>query len=77
VTDGVDGLHFRTGDPESLANAMQRAVETPNLWDELSGGITAVPLIPDHARVISDIYRDLLAAGASGIVREREVVYRA
>jgi glycosyltransferase involved in cell wall biosynthesis len=63
VTHGVDGLHFRTGDPEDLASAMQRAVETPGLWEELSGGITPVPLIPDHAEVMSDIYKDLLRDG--------------
>ena len=76
VTDGVDGIHFRTGDSESLANAMQRAVETPDLWQKLSAGIRPVPLIADHAQVISELYRDLLALG-TGAVREREVVYRA
>ena len=35
VTDGVNGLHFRTGDAEDLAEVMQRAVETPGLWEEL------------------------------------------
>jgi glycosyltransferase involved in cell wall biosynthesis len=62
VTDGVDGLHFRTGDPEDLARVMQQAVETPGLWERLSSGITEVPLIPDHARRMSEIYKGLLAA---------------
>ena len=35
VTDGVNGLHFRRGDPESLARVMEHAAETPGLWDEL------------------------------------------
>ncbi len=35
VTDGVNGLHFRRRDPEHLAEVMQRAAETPGLWEEL------------------------------------------
>ena len=49
VTDGVSGLHFRRGDPASLAEAMQRAAERPGLWDELRAGIPPVPRIMDHA----------------------------
>ena len=67
VTDGVDGLHFRTGDAEDLARVMSEAAETPGLWDKLSNGITAVPEIPDHAEVVSGIYRELLDRGAAGL----------
>jgi glycosyltransferase involved in cell wall biosynthesis len=35
VSDGVDGLHTRSGDPNSLAAVMRRAVEEPGLWDRL------------------------------------------
>ncbi len=62
VTHEVSGLHFRRGDPASLAEAMRRAVETPGIWDTLRTGIPQVPMIMEHARVLSDLYRDLLAA---------------
>jgi glycosyltransferase involved in cell wall biosynthesis len=40
VTHEVDGLHFQVGDPQSLANAMQRACSEEGLWERLSAGIT-------------------------------------
>jgi glycosyltransferase involved in cell wall biosynthesis len=40
VTHEVDGLHFQAGDPQSLANAMQRACSEEGLWERLSAGIT-------------------------------------
>ncbi len=33
VRDGVDGLHFRAGDPTSLAETLLRAIRTPGLWE--------------------------------------------
>ena len=63
VTDGVNGLHFRRRDPEQLADVMQRAAETPGLWDELRAGIPADPprWMDDHVAILSDLYRRLLA----------------
>jgi glycosyltransferase involved in cell wall biosynthesis len=63
VTDGVNGLHFRRKDPEQLAEAMQRAAETPGLWEELRAGIPAEPprWMDDHVAILSDLYRRLLA----------------
>ena len=63
VTDGVNGLHFRRRDPEQLADVMQRAAETPGLWDELRAGIPADPprWMDDHVTILSDLYRRLLA----------------
>jgi glycosyltransferase involved in cell wall biosynthesis len=40
VTHEVDGLHFQVGDPQSLANAMQRACSEEGLWERLSAGIS-------------------------------------
>jgi glycosyltransferase involved in cell wall biosynthesis len=67
VTDGVDGLHFRTGDPRDLANTMRRAVETPGLWEEMHAH---VPREPSHSldedlEITTTIYRDLLARRSS------------
>ena len=35
VDDGVNGLHFRAGDPTSLARTIKRAAEEPQLWERL------------------------------------------
>src|SRR5206468_9824573 len=42
VTDGVNGLHFRCGDADSLADVMRRAAAQPELWDRLREGIPQV-----------------------------------
>lgn len=36
IRDEVDGLHFRTGSPESLADKLGRALQEEGLWDRLS-----------------------------------------
>jgi len=63
VTDGVNGLHFRRGDPVDLAAAMQRAMETPGLWETLRAGIPEVPGHPlaAHVAKLTEIYSGLLA----------------
>jgi glycosyltransferase involved in cell wall biosynthesis len=61
VEDGVNGIHFRTGDPDSLARAMLRAVETPGLWDKLHAAVPPVYDIQDHAAAMNGIYKRLLS----------------
>src|SRR5581483_10214998 len=60
VTDGVDGLHFRAGDPASLAEVMERAVRTPGLWDRLRAGIRPVHSLDRHVACLGDLYDELL-----------------
>jgi glycosyltransferase involved in cell wall biosynthesis len=62
VNDGVNGLHFRTGNPEDLAAAMQRAVDTPGLWDQLHAGIPAQPghSMSQDVGILSGIYAGAL-----------------
>lgn len=36
VRDGENGLHFSIGDPRALADRLRAAVETPDLWRDLS-----------------------------------------
>jgi glycosyltransferase involved in cell wall biosynthesis len=62
VVDGVNGLHFRRGDPESLAHAMEQAAETPGLWEELRSGIPERPGHPmeQHAAALTATYEQLL-----------------
>ena len=66
VTDGVNGMHFKRRDPEDLARKMQRAAETPGLWEEFRSNIPPAPprLMDDHARILTDAYTGLLAGNA-------------
>jgi glycosyltransferase involved in cell wall biosynthesis len=61
VTDGVNGLYFRRGDPQSLAEVMRRAAATPELWETLRSGIPPVHSMRAHVKALSDHYRALLA----------------
>jgi glycosyltransferase involved in cell wall biosynthesis len=65
VTDGVNGLHFRAGDPGSLAETIARAIGTPGLWEQLRAGIPAVHPLAGHASNLSDLY-DEVRAGRPG-----------
>lgn len=60
VTDGVNGLHFRVGNPASLAQTIRRAVNSPGLWDRLRQGIPKVHRMDEHMAVLSDIYWSLI-----------------
>jgi glycosyltransferase involved in cell wall biosynthesis len=62
VTDGVNGLYFRRGDPDDLADVMTRAMTTPGLWEELQRGIPPVPTLHEHIQALSAHYRRLLSA---------------
>jgi glycosyltransferase involved in cell wall biosynthesis len=61
VLDGVNGLHFRVGDAESLAATIRRAVGTPALWDRLREGIPPVHSMAEHAAVLTAAYEALLS----------------
>ncbi len=65
VRDGVDGLHFRVGDAESLARAIARLLDEPGLLARLSRG-RAVKTMAEDAREMEARYRALCC-----IVRER------
>jgi glycosyltransferase involved in cell wall biosynthesis len=64
VTDGVNGLYFRRGDADELADVIDRAATTPGLWEELRRGIPAVPTMREHVASLSAHYRRLLASRA-------------
>jgi glycosyltransferase involved in cell wall biosynthesis len=60
VTDGIDGLHFRAGDPRSLARVLERAATTPALWESLQSGITGVYDMQTHVASLRSMYREQL-----------------
>jgi glycosyltransferase involved in cell wall biosynthesis len=64
VADGVSGLHFRVGDPDSLAEVIGRVVASPELWDTLRAGIPPVHAMTDHVAVLSAAYERLLGGTA-------------
>jgi glycosyltransferase involved in cell wall biosynthesis len=64
VRDGVDGLHFTVGDPQSLADVIRRAVAAPDLWDTLSSQIEGPHSMGAHLPVIKRTYRELLERAA-------------
>ena len=59
VTDDVDGMHFRRGDAEHLAQVIRRAAETPGLWDRLSAAIPPVHTMDAHVAMVSALYGEL------------------
>jgi glycosyltransferase involved in cell wall biosynthesis len=60
VEDGVSGLHFRVGDPRSLADTIRRAARDPDLWSCLQEGIPEVYWMDRAVESISTIYRELI-----------------
>jgi glycosyltransferase involved in cell wall biosynthesis len=70
VTDGVNGLHFRARDPQSLARTLRQATMTPALWPSLRRGIPQVQPIEDHAAKLSRLYIDLLSSRRRSAVAE-------
>jgi glycosyltransferase involved in cell wall biosynthesis len=62
VTNGVDGLHFRVGDPEDLARVVTQAAESPQLWRSLAGGISPIYPMRAHVEELVKLYDELLAS---------------
>jgi glycosyltransferase involved in cell wall biosynthesis len=68
VRDGVDGLHFRVGDADALAETISRAVDAPGLWDEIRASIAEPHPMDRHLAAVTGIYSELLtrAPASSG-----------
>jgi glycosyltransferase involved in cell wall biosynthesis len=60
VRDGIDGLHFRAGSPEDLAEVFARALHEPGLWERLSSAAVPPPDLAHYAAAHLDLYRRLL-----------------
>jgi len=59
VRDGIDGLHFRAGDPRSLADAMARLMNERGLWEQLAGNIPAIPSMTETASAHFALYAEI------------------
>ena len=65
VRDRVDGLHFRAGTAESLADCLERALREPDLWDRLRGRIRRPPSAVECAASHVALYHHLREGAAS------------
>ena len=61
VSDGVDGLHFRVGDPEDLARVITQAAGSPQLWRNLTANISPIYPMRTHVEELVRLYDELLA----------------
>jgi glycosyltransferase involved in cell wall biosynthesis len=59
VTEGVNGLHFESGDASSLARTIARGVSTPGLWETLREGIPPVFSMDEHVDNLTELYREI------------------
>jgi glycosyltransferase involved in cell wall biosynthesis len=60
VTDGLNGVHFRVGDPASLAAAIRKAVQSPATWDHMRRGIPPIYRLDDQVSELREVYGQLL-----------------
>jgi glycosyltransferase involved in cell wall biosynthesis len=60
VSDGVDGIHFRVGDPFSLARAFETASANPRLWRSLRDGIREPYGMRPHVAGLLESYSELV-----------------
>jgi len=62
VTPGVNGLHFRAGDPRSLAAVLREAVTDPRLAHKLRSGVPPIYDMETHVDSVKALYDELLTA---------------
>lgn len=60
VRHGVDGLHFRAGDPAHLAEVLAEAAGNDPLWRRLQKGIPEIFPLDDAVSELEEIYHELI-----------------
>jgi hypothetical protein len=70
VRDGVDGLHFKVGDPASLARTVVRLLDEPGLLERVSRG-RGVKTMAEDAREMEARYRQLCCLARERIAPKR------
>jgi glycosyltransferase involved in cell wall biosynthesis len=63
VEHGVNGLHFHAGDPASLAETLNTAANSPELWQKLHAGIRSIHSMQQHVGTVERMYQELLGQG--------------
>ncbi|RYF10095.1 MAG: glycosyltransferase, partial [Oxalobacteraceae bacterium] len=61
IRNGTDGLHFRAGSPESLADKLIRCLQEDDLWTELSAGAPSPPDLSIFGSEHVALYQELPA----------------
>lgn len=61
VTHDRNGLQFRSGDVEALANTLQRALTSPGLWERLSSATPPPPRADVQIAELLEAYREAAA----------------
>jgi glycosyltransferase involved in cell wall biosynthesis len=71
IEDGVNGLLFRRGDPDSLARVLHRAATEQGLWEALHANVRPPLRMQDHLATLSALYDEAAARhGASASALE-------
>lgn len=68
VHDGVDGLHFQVSNPESLAEAMSRAIREPAIWERLHAGIRPPTCTTRSAAQHASLFERLISRRQTDVV---------
>ena len=76
VRDGVDGLHFKVGDPVDLARVMGRLVERPELLEELSKDFPAIKTLDENVAETEFRYRALACVQREVLEDRKPLVWR-
>ena len=64
VRDGIDGMHFKVGDPEDLRRCMVSIIDNPQKLDEFKVNLPKLPTITGQAELIRAHYQRLLGNDA-------------
>jgi glycosyltransferase involved in cell wall biosynthesis len=59
IRNGIDGLHFRAGSPESLAEKLGRALTEDGLWEQLSAAAPRPSNLATFAAEHFALYQDI------------------
>jgi glycosyltransferase involved in cell wall biosynthesis len=59
VRHGVDGLHFRADDPESLAETITRAAKSRDLWTKLRSASPGIYTMDEQVAALTQLYEKL------------------
>jgi glycosyltransferase involved in cell wall biosynthesis len=72
VRDGLDGFHFQSGSPWSLASLLRGLVARPERLAALQSSLAVPPSVQDTAAATLKLYRRLLAARPEALPQPKE-----